>query len=162
MKRLLKVISMTGLLTLFKMTMGFIIVKVVAIYAGPTGMAMLGQVQSMVSSLNGIISAPAGSGVVRFTAENKENGFSACTPWWRASIQWIMIISIIIIPIGLFFNENIANWIFDDPTLSWVVIVSICVLPFSTIGVLCNSIINGQQLYRRYVSLGMISAFISG
>ncbi|WP_421201689.1 hypothetical protein [Aeromonas enteropelogenes] len=82
MKRLFKVTAMTGLLTLLKMVMGFVIAKVVAIYTGPTGMAMLGQVQNMVGSLNGyFINAPAGSGVVRFTAEYKEQGFEACPPW---------------------------------------------------------------------------------
>ncbi|MGL4894240.1 MAG: O-antigen flippase, partial [Shewanella sp.] len=101
MKRLLKVTAMTGLLTLLRMAMGFVIAKVVAIYTGPTGMAMLGQVQSMVGSLNGIINAPAGSGVVRFTAEYKEQGFDACAPWWRAALQWVLIISTIAIPLGL-------------------------------------------------------------
>ncbi|HHQ4569041.1 TPA: O-antigen translocase, partial [Aeromonas hydrophila] len=33
---------------------------------------------------------------------------------------------------------------------------------FAAVGTLCNSIINGQQLYRRYVGLGMLSALISG
>ncbi|MGL5239023.1 MAG: O-antigen translocase [Plesiomonas shigelloides] len=162
MKRLLKVTAMTGLLTLLKMAMGFVIAKVVAIYTGPTGMAMLGQVQSMVSSLNGIINAPVGSGVVRFTAECKEQGFSACAPWWRASLQWVLILSGIAIPTGLLLADYIASWLFQDPSLAWVVIATVCVLPLSAIGTLCNSVINGQQLYRRYVSLGMISALISG
>lgn len=144
------------------MAMGFVIAKVVAIYTGPTGMAMLGQVQSMVSSLNGIINAPVGSGVVRFTAENKDNGFAACQPWWRAALQWMMIVSAIIIPVGLLLADNIATWLFQDPTLSWIVIATVCVLPLSAIGTLCNSVINGQQLYRRYVGLGMLSALISG
>ncbi|PQJ44932.1 hypothetical protein BTO00_01785 [Vibrio campbellii] len=162
MKRLLKVTAMTGLLTLIKMAMGFVIAKVVAIYTGPTGMAMLGQVQSMVGSLNGLINAPAGSGVVRFTAEHKESGFAACSPWWRASIQWILIISAIAIPAGLLLADNIAMWLFQDPRLEWVVMATVCVLPLSAIGTLCNSVINGQQLYRRYVGLGMLSALISG
>ncbi|YCO03456.1 O-antigen translocase [Vibrio sp. VNB-15] len=162
MKRLLKVTAMTGLLTLIKMAMGFAIAKVVAIYTGPTGMAMLGQVQSMVGSLNGIINAPAGSGVVRFTAEHKDNGFAACSPWWRASIQWVLIISAIAIPMGLLLADNIAMWLFQDPRFEWVVMVTVCVLPFSAIGTLCNSVINGQQLYRRYVGLGMLSALLSG
>ena len=80
MRRLLKVTAMTGLLTLLKMAMGFVIAKVVAIYTGPTGMAMLGQVQSMVGSLNGVINAPVGSGIVRYTAEKREQGFEACAP----------------------------------------------------------------------------------
>ncbi|MDX7817728.1 O-antigen translocase [Aeromonas caviae] len=162
MKRLLKVTAMTGLLTLLKMAMGFVIAKVVAVYTGPTGMAMLGQVQSMVTSLNGIINAPAGSGIVRFTAEQKGNGFEACAPWWRAALQWILIISTIAIPAGLLLAEYIATWLFQDKALSWIVIVTVCVLPLSAIGTLCNSVINGQQLYRRYVGLGMLSALISG
>ena len=48
MKRLLKVTAMTGLLTLLRMAMGFVIAKVVAVYTGPAGMAMLGQVQSKI------------------------------------------------------------------------------------------------------------------
>nr|WGN91635.1 flippase [Aeromonas sobria] len=162
MKRLLKVTAMTGLLTLVRMAMGFVIAKVVAIYTGPTGMAMLGQVQSMVGSLNGIINAPAGSGVVRFTAEYKEQGFDACASWWRAALQWVLIISAIVIPVGLLLAKPIASGLFKDVNLAWVVIATVCVLPFAAIGTLCNSVINGQQLYRRYVSLGMLSALISG
>lgn len=161
MKRLLKVTALTGLLTLLKMAMGFVIAKVVAIYTGPTGLAMLGQVQSMVSSLNGIINAPAGNGVVRFTAEHQEQGFEACAPWWRASLQWVIIISSIAIPIGLLLSNLIAQWLFQDIQFAWVVIATVCVLPLSAIGTLCNSVINGQQLYRRYVGLGMISVLIS-
>ncbi len=162
MKRLFKVTAMTGLLTLLKMAMGFVIAKVVAIYTGPTGMAMLGQVQSIVGSLNGIINAPAGSGVVRFTAEYKEQGFDACAPWWRAALQWVLIISAIAIPVGLLFAKPIASGILKDVNLAWVVMATVIVLPFAAIGTLCNSVINGQQLYRRYVGLGMLSALISG
>ncbi len=162
MRRLLKVTAMTGLLTLLKMAMGFVIAKVVAIYTGPTGMAMLGQVQSMVGSLNGVINAPVGSGIVRYTAEKKEQGFEACAPWWRAAVQWVLIISAITIPSGLLLAEHIANWLFQDRALAWIVMATVCVLPLSAIGTLCNSVINGQQLYRRYVGLGMLSALISG
>lgn len=162
MKRLLKVTAMTGLLTLLRMAMGFVIAKVVAIYTGPTGMAMLGQVQSMVGSLNGIINAPVGSGVVRFTAEHKAQGFLACAPWWRAALQCVLLISAIAIPCGLLLAESIATWLFHDKTFSWVVIATVSVLPLAAIGTLCNSVINGQQLYRRYVGLGMLSVLISG
>jgi len=135
---------------------------VVAIYTGPTGMAMLGQVQSMVTSLNGIINAPVGSGIVRYTAEKQGEGFDACAPWWRASLQWVLIISAITIPTGLLLADHIAVWLFQDTTLTWIVMVTVAVLPLSAIGTLCNSVINGQQQYRRYVSLGMLSVLISG
>ncbi|MBP6467761.1 MAG: O-antigen translocase [Fusobacteriaceae bacterium] len=161
MKRLLKVSALTGLLTLLRMIMGFIIAKVVAIYAGPTGIAMLGQVQSMVTSLNGIINAPIGSGVVRYTAENIDKGFNVCSIWWRAAIHWVALISIITIPLGIILSNQIATWLLHDSSLAWIVIVTVSVLPLSAMGTLCNSIINGQQKYRRFISLGMISTLIS-
>ncbi|MBO2551827.1 O-antigen translocase [Shewanella algae] len=162
MKRLLKVSAMTGLLTLLRMAMGFVVAKVVAIYTGPTGLAMLGQVQSLVGSLNGVVNAPASSGVVRFTAENNQHGFDACTPWWRAATQWVLIIAAIVIPIGILLAEPIAYSLFKDARLAWVVVVTVSVVPFVAIGTLCNSVINGQQLYRRYVGLGMLSVLFSG
>ncbi|MCQ0983650.1 O-antigen translocase [Vibrio cholerae] len=161
MKRLLKVSAMTGLLTLLRMAIGFVIAKVVAVYTGPTGMAMLGQVQSMVSCLNGVINAPTGAGVVRFTAEHHKQGFTACAPWWQASLYWVAIITCFALPIGLLFSTPIASWLLHDSTLAWIVIVTISVLPFSALGTLCNSVINGQQQYRRYVGLGMLSTLIS-
>ena len=162
MKRLLKVTAMTGLLTLLRMAMGFVIAKVMAIYTGPTGLAMLGQVQSMVASLNGIINAPVGNGVVRYTAEHQAQGIEACSPWWRAAWQWVLLLSSIIIPIGLLLSERIAVWLFQESGFYWVVVMTIIVLPLSAIGTLFNSIINGKQQYRRYVWLGMLSAMVSG
>ncbi|WP_261894567.1 O-antigen translocase [Vibrio cyclitrophicus] len=162
MKRLLKVTGMTGILTLLRMLVGFVIAKVVAIYTGPTGMAMLGQIQGMVSVLNGLVSSPAGSGVVRYTAENKGSSLEVCAVWWRAAIQWIIILSSIVVPVGLLLSENIANWLFQDPSYSWLVKATVCVLPLSALGVLCNSIINGQEQYRRYVTLGILSVIVSG
>ncbi|WP_368168892.1 MULTISPECIES: O-antigen translocase [unclassified Aeromonas] len=162
MKRLLKVTAMTGLLTLLRMAMGFVIAKVVAVYTGPTGMAMLGQIQSMVASLNGIINAPVGNGIVRYTAEKQVEGFYACSPWWKAALQWVLIISAIIIPAGLLLADHIAIWLFQDKELAWIVMATICVLPLAAMGTLCNSVINGLQHYRRYVCLGMLSVLISG
>lgn len=161
MKRLLKVTAMTGLLTLLRMAVGFVIAKVVAVYTGPTGMAMLGQVQSMVGSLNGVVNAPVGSGIVRYTAEQHANGFDACTPWWRASLEWVLLILLIAIPLALLQAEHIALWLLHDQKLAWVVIAAVCILPFTAIGTLFTSVINGQQQFRRYVVLGMVSTLVS-
>jgi len=161
MKRLLKVTSFTALLTLLKMACGFIIAKVVAIYAGPTGLAMLGQLQSLISSLSGIVNAPVGAGVIRYTAEYNHKGLDACTPWWRASLQWSIALLVIIMPLGYFNAPMLSQWLFEQPDYAWLIVIISFVLPFSAIGTLVNSVINGQQQYRRFVVLGMISVLIS-
>lgn len=162
MKKLLKVTAMTGLLTLVKMVMGFVIAKVVAVYTGPSGMAVLGQVQSLVNGFNGVINSPVNNGVIRYTSENKEYGFEACSPWWKASFQWVIIFCFLLIPVGVVFSASISEWIFGDTEYKWIINTIVICLPFTAIGTLITSVINGQQLYRRYVVLGMISAILSG
>ncbi|MGX9460153.1 O-antigen translocase [Shewanella sp. A14] len=152
---------MTGLLTLLKMLMGFVIAKLIAVYSGPSGMAILGQVQSLISVLNSLVTAPVSNGIVRFTSEKHKEGFINCSPWWRASVQWVVILSLIIIPVGLFFSEYVALWLFHETEFRWVIEVSVVLLPITALGTFCNSVINGQQQYRRYVCLGMIAVTIS-
>ncbi|WP_284691626.1 O-antigen translocase [Deefgea salmonis] len=124
-------------------------------------MAMLGQVQSMVAILNGMINAPAGAGVVRFTAQHQEQGFDACTPWWRASVRWIVILLAILIPLGLVLAKPLSHWLFASGDYAWLIIITVLALPFTAMGTLITSVTNGLQQYRRYIGLGMVSTVIS-
>ena len=153
---------MTGSLTLLKMLIGFIVAKIVAIYAGPSGMALLGQIQSLVNAFNGVINAPVSNSVIRYTAEHHEDGYEACSPWWRAALFWMLVLYIILLPIGLFLNHYLSLWLFDGTEYQWVIYLAVFVLPFTAIGTLANSVINGLQNYKLYVFLGIVSVSVSG
>ena len=105
MKKILSVTFFTGMLTLSRMMAGLLVSKIIAIYIGTTGMALLGQVQNLITMLNGVINSPASNSVIRYTAENCENGYEYCAPWWRASLQWIILLSCLIVPIGIIFSQ---------------------------------------------------------
>ncbi|EMW1807954.1 O114 family O-antigen flippase [Escherichia coli] len=161
MKKLLTVTFFTGLLTFFKMISGFIISKIVAIYTGPSGIVLFGQIQSIVSALNGVINSPVGPGIVRFTAENHRKGLEHCYKWWIAGLSWVCIISAIIIPLSITLSSHIAFWTLGSEKYSWVIILTACLLPLTAIGTFISSVINGFQNYKVYVLLGIISAFLS-
>ena len=161
MKKLLKVTSFTGLLSVFKISIGFVVMKVIAIYAGPSGIAMLGQLQSIVSGLNGVVTAPVSSGVVRYTAELQEKGFDECSMWWRASLLWGAGLSIIIIVVGSMLSHYISNWVFKSDDYSWLIQILVFMLPFSALGTFIISVTNGLQQFKRYISIGFVSVLIS-
>ncbi|CNH18804.1 O-antigen translocase [Yersinia kristensenii] len=161
MKALLSVTFFTALLTFVRMASGFLIVKVIALYAGPAGIAMLGQLQSAITSMSGFVNAAASSGVVRYTAENKSKGFEICSLWWRASIQWIMVLCSIVIPILALLSPILSDWLFESREFYWLIIVTAVLLPVSALGTMATSIINGLENYRRYIVLGMLSAIFS-
>ena len=143
------------------MASGFVIAKVVAVHTGPTGIAMLGQVQSLFTAMNGIVAAPAGSGVVRYTAENHSLGLEACAPWWRASLKWMLLLLAIVLPISCIFAKPLAQWALGSANYDWLVIVTAVALPLSAANSLIGSVINGQQHYRRFVGLGIVAVVIA-
>lgn len=161
MKKLLKVSSFTAILTLLRMVMGFAIAKVVAVYTGPTGMAILGQLNSIITLLVGVTSSPVKSGIVRYTSEYNSEGVEACSQWWKAGLYWSAILLAFTLPLVMFFSEAISLFVFERPDYYWVLIVFSISLPLSVAGTFINSVINGQQQYKKFIALGMVSVVIS-
>lgn len=161
MKQILKVTILSGLYTFLKMLAGFIIGKVIALYTGPSGMAMMGQIQSVVTVLNGLATAPAGNGLVRYTAENHEQGINACVPWWRACVRVSILIILIVIPIFMVFSQKISYYLFENAQYYWLIILACGLIPCSIVNTLVASVLNGQQRYREYITLGMLSVIAS-
>jgi PST family polysaccharide transporter len=160
-KKLLSVTMFSALLTLLRIGSGFIVAKVVAVYTGPSGMAMLGQLQSLVTALTGVVAAPVGNGLVRYTAEHQAAGFEACAPWWRASVRWLQWLLAIMIPVVCLGAKPIATWIFGDAGYGWLVVVAALALPLSALNTLLASVTNGQQQYARFIVLSMVSVVLA-
>ncbi|KFC80958.1 O-antigen translocase [Buttiauxella agrestis] len=161
MKKFLQVTILSAIYTFFKMIAGFVIGKFVAVYTGPTGIAMLGQVQSLMTILTGITTAPVSTGLVRYTAENWSNGEKACAPWWSACFKVTALFTFLIIPLVILFSSKLSTLLFDDKTYIWVIVFACCILPFSIFNTLISSVLNGQQRYKQYILLGMLSVFVS-
>ncbi|WP_244202382.1 O-antigen translocase [Buttiauxella warmboldiae] len=149
------------MLTVLRMLLAIIIAKAIAVYTGPTGLAMLGQFQNVITSLNGLVNASSSNGVIKFTAEYSAEGIINCTPWWKASVKWSLGIFFLIFSLLLFFAGDFSYWLFNDLSYSWLIIITGCSLPFVTIGTLITSILNGRQQYREYIKAGVLSTLIT-
>ncbi len=122
---------------------------------------MLGQLQGIVTALTGVVNAPISTGVVRYTAENYNQGYEACAPWWRASVNWLIILLLIIIPGGYLLAEPLSIGVFGSSDFGWLIVVTTCILPIAAIGTAITSVINGQQQFRRFFVLGVIATTLS-
>ncbi len=161
MNKFFKVTFFSALYTLLKMISGFIIGKIVALYTGPSGIATLGQLQGLVNILNGIVTAPVGSGVVRYTAVNKDNGIEKCAPWWRASVFVSFCIYLVALLTMLLFSKYISLKFFGTEKFNILIVFASVVLPLSVLNTVLSSILNGLQQYKKYILLGMLSVSTS-
>jgi O-antigen/teichoic acid export membrane protein len=161
MKKLLGVAVFSGLLTLLRMASGFVIVKLAAFYTGPSGVALLGQLQSLATALNGVVGAPASTGVVRYTAQHYKTGYDSCAPWWRASVRCLLLMLLVIMAIAFVFARPLSVFLFDSDRWAWLIVACGLALPFAAANTLITSVVNGIEQYRRYILLGLVSLLVS-
>ncbi len=152
---------LTAIYTFLKMVAGFVVGKVVAIYTGPAGLAMLGQIQSLMTIITGITAAPVSTGLVRYTAETWPEGEQACVPWWRACAKISAVLFLTIVPLTILFSTQLSLLLFETQKYGWLIIFASCVLPCSIVNTMIASVLNGQQHFKKFIFLGMLSVIIS-
>ncbi len=161
MSKIFKVMSFTAVMTLLRMICGFIVTKFVAIYTGPTGVALIGQFQSFITLALGITNAPVSNGIIRYTSEHSDKGDEITSRWWRAGFYWSTALYVVLAPLGILYSKELSLLVLDEPRYNLFFIITILLLPISSFGTLLNSIVNGKQQYKAYIRVGMTSTVIS-
>ncbi|HAG6511835.1 TPA: O63 family O-antigen flippase, partial [Escherichia coli] len=161
MQRFFKVISYTAFLTFIKMLCGIFISKAIAIYAGPSGMALFGQMQGFTTMLTNLGNSPNNSGVIKYTAEFEHKGIDVYSQWWKAAIYWSFFVYITLFMLVVFFSEEISIFLTGKNDYRWLVISAGMLIPLSALGVLCSSIYNSFRDYKNFFLSGMISTLIT-
>ena len=70
--------------TIIKMINGFVVVKIIALYIGPSGLAFIGHFQNFLTILMRFATGAITSGVVKYTAEHREDELEKQKLWSTA------------------------------------------------------------------------------
>ena len=128
---LIKTSVLTGISTIIKVISAFVINKVIAIYVGPSGLAIVGQLQNFMELIVTFSNGAITNGIVKYTAEyqtieQKQKIFSS-------SIV-ISLVCSLIISIFLFgFSDYLSKLILKDVQYSSVFLFAL------------NTVLNGQK-----------------
>lgn len=157
---LTKITAFSGIITFFRLISGLAVSKIVAIHTGPEGISLLGQLQSLVSLINGFVASQVSQGVSRYTAENGDN-FEETKLFWRASIKLSALAVGFIVTIGIILSKDISVWLFNNESYFFIVIIALAVVPLNVANSIFVGVINGLFDYNRFF-LANILSIISG
>jgi len=156
---LVKVFSFTSLSTIIKLLTGYISVKIVASIIGPSGIALIGQLQNFTSIFTTLGAGGINNGVVKYVSEFKEddstlkkflgNGF-------RITVSLSLFFGILII---LFCNQ-LSEWIFLNPKYYYVFIFLGASLILMSLNNFFLSILNGLKEFRKFVVVNILTSII--
>ncbi|WOD42902.1 O-antigen translocase [Hwangdonia lutea] len=148
----LKVFSYNGVVVFGKIIASFIVSKVSAIYLGPSGYALVGNLKNLLQGVLGITANGFESGIIKYVAEHKTNNHKL-----KQVVSAVIFLSFILsLIIGLFlvlFSKSLSIFLLKDITYAYVFRLLAVLLPLISFNFLIIYIANGLQKLRLYTSL---------
>jgi len=134
--------------------------KLLAIYIGPAGYAIIGQFQNVVSILVSIAGGLFSTGVTKETAQHN-NDSNRQHAVWQTAIRFSLIASLIIGCSLLLVADEMAKWLLHRKEMSSVFIWLAFALPGMALNNLSLAIVNGKKEVSIYVVANIVGSLLS-
>ncbi|UOE85840.1 O-antigen translocase [Vibrio splendidus] len=157
---LFKTSFLSAIASMVRICTGFIVTKIIAVYAGPSGVALIGQLQSFIN----IVLLGTGNflktAVTKYTAEYSDDEKKR-NEIWSASIILIMFLNVVAGIIIYSFSGNISLFLLQDEKYDYVLKTLALSLPFFVLNTFLLSILNGLKEIKKYVLINIGLSLIS-
>ncbi|MCK4663292.1 MAG: O-antigen translocase [Bacteroidales bacterium] len=148
-----------GLATLVKTLTGLVSNKIIAVYLGPSGIAILGQFGNFVAMAQSFASFGINSGITKYIAEYKNNE-SECRKILSTGLKITILATLITSFIILFGARYFSSSIFHtDKYINIFYIFAVTLLLFTLNGFFI-SVLNGYKEFKKIITINIISSFV--
>jgi PST family polysaccharide transporter len=154
---LFKITSLNSLSVLIKFGIGLITSKSLAIFVGPSGMALVGNFRNFMSALEGISTLAFSPGIVKYIGDNEYDKYEIKKIITTILLSFIVIAFFLSLLIFLF-SDYLSFRLFGNyMQYSILFKVVAIVLPWNAVSVLYISIINGLGAYKKVIFANIVS-----
>ncbi|MDE5687606.1 MAG: O-antigen translocase [Paramuribaculum sp.] len=157
---ILKVFSLTSLSTLVRMCTGFISIKVVATIIGPSGVALLGQLNNFTEMTLSFSSGGINKGVTKYISEFKQDD-NATARYISAGLKITVWCSLLCGAILIGFNRILSELILLNSDFGYIFIIFGFTVILYAFNAFLLSIVNGFKEFRRYVGINIAGNIVS-
>lgn len=156
---IVKVFSLTAISTLVKMLTGLVSVKVVATIIGPSGIALLGQLNNFATIVMTMASGGINSGITKYVAEYKDSDDKVkdllstalrITVWCSLAIGLCMIL----------LHRFLSTLIMLSPEYGYVFIIFGFTVFLYALNMMLTSVLNGYKEFKKYVSVNIVGSLL--
>ena len=156
---LIKTSILSSVATVIKMINGFVVVKIIAIYVGASGLAFIGQFQNFITMMMSFATGAINSGVVKYTAEHRKDE-SEKQKLWSTAVRISLGATFFSSFMLILFHEYLSNLFFKNDEYGSIFIIFAMTLVLFVLNSLLLAILNGQKEIKKLVSIGIVSSFV--
>ncbi len=152
--------ALNGVAVAIRMATTLVLNKVLAIYVGPSGYAVMGQFQNALAMAVTFATGATGNGVVKLTAEYARDE-QRQRRLWRTAGTLVALASLAGALAILLFRRDLAVLFLHDEALSSVFVWLALCLPLIAFNALLLSIMSGRKDVRRFIHSNIAGSFVS-
>lgn len=158
---LIKTSILSGLAQLIRIFTGIIVTKVIAVLIGPTGVAVIGQLQNLLN-LSTLFSGDfLKTAILRFTARYNQSEDEDVADIWSASIKIVMGLSVITSILLYFFSNELAIYFLKDESYHIILKTLAFSLPMFVLNSFFLAILNGLKKIKLYIYISILINIVS-
>jgi len=154
---LVKTSLLSGLAVLTKLVTSLVLNKVLALYVGPSGYAVIGQFQNLVSVVATLAGGATNSGVTKYTAQFHDDPQRQQVVWRTAAAMGLIGAGVFALLL-LAFRQPLASWALGDANMSGVIAWLAASLVFVVLNGLMLAILNGRKAVAPYVLANIVGS----
>lgn len=155
---LIKITSFNSLSVILKIGVGIITSKVIAIFVGPSGLALVGNFRNFVGTFEVVSTLGFPNGIVKYVAETKEKELKK---YVSTSFIAVFLVSVVLSGLLFFMSGYWNELIFgSDYTFGFVFKTFAFALPWYALSLVLVSIINGLGKFGNVIYITIIGNFI--
>lgn len=159
-KELFKVTSLNGLSVLLKIMVGFVTSKVIAVFIGPAGMALVGNFRNFITAVENLGILGFQNGIIKYVAdyhsqEEKQRSFLA-----TVTLTILLVasaLSILLFCTATYWNNSLFGAAFQYSIIFKA--LALC-LPWYIGSVFLTAVLNGFEAYGKVIKVNIIGNLI--
>ncbi|MFD0991442.1 O-antigen translocase [Mariniflexile jejuense] len=157
---LVKVTSLQAASVLTRIIAGILTSKAIAVFIGPTGLALIGNLRNFVSSFQTIAILGFYNGAVKYISEFKDDVVALSKT--ISTIFYVGFVSTILVSFFCYFNADLINNIIFPVYNNYAFVIKIfaMVLPFYALNMFSFSIMNGFSKYKILIIINIIGQIL--
>ena len=152
-----KALGWSSVSTALKIGLGFFSAKVSALYLGPSGMVLVGQVNNFMQVTAGAIGNGANTAVVNLTAQ-QAGSRESLQQLWGSAMRLVLAIASVTALVVVLAAGPLSSWLFFSPQYWPVVVAAGFVLLLAVADNVVTGALNGLQQLNAIAHAGIVAA----
>ncbi|MGE6513584.1 O-antigen translocase [Lysinibacillus sphaericus] len=157
----LKTSFWSAISTFIKLASGLMINKVIAVYIGPAGVALIGQFQNLLNVVTTLGNGAINSGVTKYVAEYNETDKHKRDSYISAAIKITLFVSILLGAVIIVGSRFISEWIFQTNQYHVLFKVLGATLWLIGLNTIILSIINGLKQIKLFIAVNITGSLLT-